>query len=94
MNDEISSHFLRLRDLYELPGVLLSAEEIDSLNEAYPVGSAEAPKQYFLRSVPGKLRLRGSSNNHWKSIASNNAFFGMDACCFACDEPEGDTQYL
>ena len=92
VDGEMSSLFLRLRDLYELPGVMISEEEIDALNEAYPVGFAEAPEQYFLRSVPGKLRLRGSSDNHWKSIASDHAFFGKDASCFACDEPGGGTQ--
>ena len=54
------------------------------MNDAFPVGSGEANEEYFKRSLPGKLRLRGTrENNHWK--ANLYRVEGIDPTCFACD---------
>jgi hypothetical protein len=57
------------------------------MNKAYPVGFSEGLEEYFLRSISGKLRLRGSRvNNHWKSSVHYTALKGVDQSCFDCDD--------
>lgn len=84
-NGEMSAQFQSMRDKLDLPGIPITENELEALNEAYSVGSGDASKELFLRSLPGKLRLRGSrDNNHWKSSAY--VFEGVDPSCFACND--------
>eukprot|EP00984_Skeletonema_dohrnii_P010316 scaffold4002_cov126-Skeletonema_dohrnii-CCMP3373.AAC.11 len=83
VNGEMSKHFQRMRDMIDLPGIPVTEEELAAMNESFPADSGEAPREYFLRSLPGKLRLRGSTdNNHWKSPVYATAFKGVDPSCF------------
>ena len=58
-NGEMSAQFQSMRDKLDLPGIPITEKELEALNEAYSVGSGDAAKELFLRSLPGKLRLRG-----------------------------------
>jgi len=87
VNGEMSKQFQALRDKIDLPGIPITDEELAVLNREYPVGYCQGHEEYFCRSLPGKLRLRGSrKNNHWKSTFASKSFVGVDRCCFACDD--------
>jgi len=92
VSGEMSKHFQDIRDKVDLPGIPITEEDLAALDKAYPVRYSEAPEEYFLRSLPGKLRLRGSrDNNHWKSPVYYTAFEGVDPSCFACDDVSDDS---
>lgn len=84
-NGEMSKHFQDLRDKVDLPGIPITEKELHSLNVAFSVGSGDREEDYFSRSLPGMLRLRGTrENNHWK--ATQYRFDGVKPSCFACDD--------
>eukprot|EP00984_Skeletonema_dohrnii_P010035 scaffold3881_cov83-Skeletonema_dohrnii-CCMP3373.AAC.2 len=91
--DDISADDINAaqRESEDLPGIPVTEDELTAMNESFPVDSGEAPREYFLllRSLPGKLLLRGSTdNNHWKSPVYATAFKGVDPSCFECDDVE------
>lgn len=84
-NGDMSKHFQDLRDKVDQRGIPITEEELISLNAAFPIDSGDREEEYFSRSLPKMLRLRGSSkNNHWK--ATQYRFDGVNPSCFACDD--------
>ena len=65
-NDEMTQHFIKLRDHLKIPGVPLIAREVFHILNILPTGEGTKKRGYFTRSL-GKLQLCGS-NTYWHKI--------------------------
>ena len=78
-NDELTDAYMDLRSA-ELPGIIVTDEEVASIKSTTRVGSGDRDEDYFLRSYK-KLYLRGS-NTFWHENSERlRHILGDSICC-------------
>jgi len=65
-DDEMTKHFIYLRDKQKLPGIPLTDPDVRHICDILPVGSGTKSRPYFANSL-GKLRLSGT-DTYWHLI--------------------------
>ena len=60
-NEEITEHYIHLRDCFNYPGIHLLDSEVKDIRSRHTVGEGENSLDFFQNSL-NKLRLRGEDN--------------------------------
>ena len=86
--DTMSSHYLQLRDTYDLmPGIPITQADFEAItHNGMGIEQGDAHVDYFMSSMD-KLKLRGS-NTYWHDIATKHPQLKLQ--CYGCT-PTNDT---